>query len=111
MHDIPHTLNDLKARDVNLVSLEERIDTTSASGELVFHVFGAIANFKRRLIFERTRDGLATTRMHRRNPGRPSLRQETVSALQPKFSSWSKTELWQVVDVEPMPVFGKFCND
>ena len=27
---------------------------------------------------------------------------------QPKFSSWSKTELWQVVDVEPMPVFGKF---
>ena len=28
----------------------------------------------------------------------------------PKFSSWSKTELWQVVDVEPMPVFGKFYN-
>ena len=30
--------------------------------------------------------------------------------LDPKFSSWSKTELWQVVDVEPMPVFGKFYN-
>ena len=29
---------------------------------------------------------------------------------EPKFSSWSKTELWQVVDVEPMPVFGKFYN-
>ena len=30
--------------------------------------------------------------------------------LYPKFSSWSKTELWQVVDVEPMPVFEKFYN-
>ena len=29
---------------------------------------------------------------------------------EPKFSSWSKTELWQVVDVEPMPVFGKLYN-
>ena len=30
--------------------------------------------------------------------------------VEPKFSSWSKTELWQVVDVEPMPVFGKIYN-
>ena len=30
--------------------------------------------------------------------------------VKPKFSGWSKTELWQVVDVEPMPVFGKFYN-
>ena len=30
--------------------------------------------------------------------------------VEPKFSSWSKTELWQVVDVKPMPVFGKFYN-
>ena len=35
LHD---TVDDLKARDVNLISLEERIDTTSASGELIFHV-------------------------------------------------------------------------
>ena len=34
----------------------------------------------------------------------------TDSSVYPKFSSWSKTELWQVVDVEPMPVFGKFYN-
>ena len=36
-----------------------RIDTSSAAGELVFHVFGAIAHFERRLISERTREGLA----------------------------------------------------
>jgi DNA invertase Pin-like site-specific DNA recombinase len=38
----------LKERGITLVSLEERIDTSSAAGELVFHVFGAIAHFERR---------------------------------------------------------------
>ena len=42
-------------------------------------------------------------------------RQEKDEAIlakkrEPKLSSWSKTELWQVVDVKPMPVFGKFYN-
>ena len=77
------TVDDLKARDVNLISLEERIDTTSASGELAFHVFGAIAHFERRLIFDRTKDGLATVR----NSGRPPLQQETVSAIQDLVSA------------------------
>ena len=49
------TVGELKARGIHLASLEERIDTSSAAGELVFHVFGAIAHFERRLISERTR--------------------------------------------------------
>ena len=73
---------ELKGREINLISLEERIDTTSAAGELVFHVFGAIAQFERRLISERTKDGIATARKHGRNPGRPPLQPETISALQ-----------------------------
>src|SRR4051794_23702659 len=52
----------LKERGIALVSLEERIDTSSAAGELVFHVFGAIGHFERRLIAERTRDGIAAAR-------------------------------------------------
>ncbi|MER9223408.1 recombinase family protein [Mesorhizobium sp. M0644] len=42
-------------RQIDLLSLEEKIDTSSAAGELVFRVFGAIAHFERRLISERTR--------------------------------------------------------
>ena len=80
--DRPDTVDNLKARDVNLISLEERIDTTSVSGELVFHVFGAIAHFERRLISERTKDGLANARKHGRIPGRPPLPPETISTLQ-----------------------------
>ena len=53
-----------------------------AAGELVFHVFGAIAHFERRLISERTRDGIAAARKRGRRPGRPPLDRETVSAAQ-----------------------------
>lgn len=65
---------------IHLVSLEERLDTSSAAGELVFHVFGAIAHFERRLISERTRDGIAAARKRGRRPGRPALDPETVAA-------------------------------
>ena len=57
LKELLDTLDDLKARDANLISQEERIDTTSASGELVFHVFGPIAHFERRLISKRTKMG------------------------------------------------------
>lgn len=70
----------LKQRGVALVSLEEKIDTSSAAGELVFHVFGSIAQFERRLIAERTRDGIAAARAEGRKPGRPALDREKVQA-------------------------------
>ena len=63
----------LKERGIALLSLEERIDTASAAGELVFHVFGAIAHLERRLIAERTKDGIAAARP-RQASGAPAAR-------------------------------------
>ena len=74
------TITMLKERGIALLSLEEKIDTTSAAGELVFHVFGAIAHFERRLIAERTRDGIAAARAEGRNPGRRPLDREKLQA-------------------------------
>ncbi len=82
LRELLETVDALKARGIHLVSLEERLDTSSAAGELVFHVFGAIAHFERRLISERTRDGIAAARKRGRQPGRPPLDPETVSAAQ-----------------------------
>ena len=82
LKELLETVENLKTHDIHLVSLEERIDTTSAAGELVFHVFGAIAHFERRLISERTRDGIAAARKRGRRPGRPALGLETVAATQ-----------------------------
>ena len=55
---------------------------TSDAGELVVRVVGAIAHFERRLISERTRDGIAAARKRGRRPGRPPIDRETVSAAQ-----------------------------
>lgn len=82
LKELLETVDDLKGRGINLISLEEKLDTSSAAGELVFHVFGAIAHFERRLISERTRDGIAAARKRGNHPGRPKLAEETVLALQ-----------------------------
>ena len=70
----------LKLKQIDLVSLEEKIDTSSAAGELIFHVFGAIAHFERRLIAERTRDGIESVRAKGKRLGRPPLDNEKLEA-------------------------------
>ena len=74
------TVTMLKKRGIALLSLEEKIDTSSAAGELIFHVFGAIAHFERRLIAERTKDGIAAARARGRRPGRQSLDADRAAA-------------------------------
>ena len=64
-------VKDLEKRDVGFKSLQESIDTTTSTGNLVFQIFGAIAEFERNLIRERTQAGLAAARARGRNGGRP----------------------------------------
>ena len=73
-------VTELKGRGIALLSLEEKIDTSSAAGELVFHVFGAIAHFERRLIAERTKDGIAAARAKGKLPGRRPLDPDKAKA-------------------------------
>ena len=80
LRELLETVDTLKDRGIHLVSLEEHLDTSSAAGELIFHVFGAIAHFERRLISERTRDSIVAARKRGRKPGRPPLDPETDSA-------------------------------
>ena len=61
----------LAERGVGFKSLTEQIDTTTPGGKLIFHVFGALAEFERDLIRERTNAGLAAARARGRTGGRP----------------------------------------
>lgn len=70
----------LRGQSIALLSLQEKIDTSSAAGELIFHVFGAIAHFERRLISERTKDGIAAARAKGKRPGRQPLDMKKVDA-------------------------------
>src|SRR5215470_8043950 len=65
------------------------IDTTTASGELVFHIFSALAQFERRLIQERTRAGLAVARARGRRGGRRALQPGTLRSNSPIPCMWT----------------------
>lgn len=70
LSDLVAIVNDLEKRGIAFESLSEQIDTSSASGKLIFHVFASMAEFERNLIRERTNAGLAAARARGRKGGR-----------------------------------------
>ena len=71
---LPHLIElvtALQAKGCEFVSLSEAIASTSAGGKLIFHIMGALAEFERALILERTRAGMASARARGRHLGRP----------------------------------------
>jgi DNA invertase Pin-like site-specific DNA recombinase len=65
------TVNELRDRGVKFKSLQESIDTSTSGGKLIFHLFGALAEFERDVARERTQAGLAAARTRGRSGGRP----------------------------------------
>lgn len=64
-------ISELEKQKIGFQSLQESIDTTTPNGKLVFHIFGALAEFERNLIQERTRAGLEAARARGWSGGRP----------------------------------------
>ena len=76
---LPHliaTVAELEKRGIGFKSLREAIDTTTSGGKLVFHLFGALAEFERDIIQERTHAGLKAARARGRTGGRPKVMDE-----------------------------------
>ena len=71
----------LEERTVGFRSLQEAIDTTTSGGRLIFHIFGALAEFERNLIRERTKAGLEAARARGRMGGRPKSLDENKVQL------------------------------
>jgi len=69
LKDLVEIVQDLNQREIGFKSLTEAIDTTSSSGRLVFHIFGALAEFEHDLIRERTKAGLEAARARGRKGG------------------------------------------
>ncbi|WP_142849524.1 recombinase family protein [Telmatospirillum sp. J64-1] len=70
MRQLIDTVELLQSKGMGFRSLTEAIDTTTAGGMLVFHIFGALAEFERAMIRERTRAGLEAARARGRKGGR-----------------------------------------
>jgi DNA invertase Pin-like site-specific DNA recombinase len=92
---LPHLLQlveELKSRQIGFKSLTESIDTTTPSGELVFHIFGALAQFERNLIRERTMAGLKAARARgRKGGGRFKLDEKQIAHAKALYADKTNT--------------------
>jgi DNA invertase Pin-like site-specific DNA recombinase len=96
MQHLVSAITDLKERNVGFKSLRDgAIDTTTASGELVFNIFAALAQFESELIRERTRAGLSAARARGRMGGR-----KPVSPLDPKVRMAKKMHKDQSLSID-----------
>src|SRR5207248_4009889 len=87
------TITTLNNRKIGFKSLTENIDTTTSGGKLIFHIFGALAEFERDIIRERTKAGLAAARARGRKGGQPK-------ALTPKQAAIAQ----QLYDAKTTPI-------
>jgi len=84
-------IQEWKNLNIDFICKTEPIDTTSASGELIFHIFGAIAQFERQLITERINLGLDRARKQGKHIGRPKGKKDTkIRRKSGYYQRWSK---------------------
>jgi DNA invertase Pin-like site-specific DNA recombinase len=65
--------NIFEAKGIHFVSIQDKIDTTTAMGRFFFRMLASIAELERDIISERTKDGLTAARARGRNGGRPKV--------------------------------------
>ncbi|WP_175771986.1 recombinase family protein [Paraburkholderia phenazinium] len=98
LRDLIRIVGELDERGVKLRSVKESIDTGGPTGRLVFHMFGALAEFERELIRERTLAGLEAARARGRHGGRPpslDAKQRKAALAMMKNRDMSVTEISQ----------------
>ena len=99
-------MEDLHTRGVGFRSLSEQMDTTTAGGQLIFHIFGALAEFERALIRERTQAGLAAARARGRVGGRyPKLTVDQVEMARQLLAPRSVAEVAEALHVSRATVY------
>jgi len=81
LRQLIETVEDLHERGISFISLTENIDTTTPGGMMIFHVFGALAEFERELIRERTNAGLKAAKDRGVKLGRPRLLDDDQIAI------------------------------
>jgi DNA invertase Pin-like site-specific DNA recombinase len=91
-------VGELEDRGLGFRSLTEGIDTTTSAGRLVFHIFGAIAEFERQLIRERTQAGLQAARARGRLGGRRTVITESKLRVAHDLIAGGEHTMQQIAD-------------
>ena len=108
LRQLLETVDKLEQHSVGLVSITEQLDTGSPGGRLVFHLFGALAEFERGLIRERTMSGLARAKSLGRVGGRPrKLSDEDIVAAKAFLTPFSAREVAARLEVAPSTLYAR----
>lgn len=100
------TVEGLQSRGIRLQSLTEQLDTASAGGLLMLHIFGALAEFERLLIRERTIAGLAEARSKGRLGGRPrKLSEDDMGAARALLADFTVRDVAKRLGVSPSTLY------
>lgn len=99
LKDLISLVAKLEQAGIGLKSIHESIDTTSSSGKLIFHIFGALAEFERNLIRERTQAGLKAARARGRKGGRPNALSEEKQAIAVGLYDEQRHSIDEICDV------------
>ncbi len=112
LKDLIELVSVLNSKGINLKSLHESIDTSTSSGKLIFHIFGALAEFERNLIRERTNAGLSAARARGRKGGRPKTLDEDQRALAVKLYNEKQHSVVQICKMLGIskPTFYKYIR-
>lgn len=108
------TVNTLATKSISFCSLQENLDTTTSSGKLIFHLFGALAEFERELIRERTRAGLKAARTRGHKGGRPrklNIAQIKMAKLLISEGSTSITEICRTLGISRSTLYRRLENN
>jgi len=102
LKDLITRIRELNDRKIGFKSLTENIDTTTSGGKLIFHIFGALAEFERDIIRERTTAGLEAARARGKRGGRPkALSPERIKLARRLYAdtSTSVTEICNMLGI------------
>jgi len=94
--------------------LQESIDTTTSGGQLIFHIFGALSQFERELIRERTQAGLKAARVRGRMGGRPvQLNTQEIRKLKKHYDkgNLSVMEIYKLFNITKPTLYRYLKNE
>jgi DNA invertase Pin-like site-specific DNA recombinase len=115
LKDLIERLTELHSRTIGFKSLTENIDTTTSGGKLIFHIFGALAEFERDIIRERTNAGLSAARVRGKKGGRPKSPISEAKKLQMAKKMYEDTtipveQIYKSLRI-PRSAFYKYVRD
>ena len=93
------SLEEFRALGIDFISYTENVDTTTPSGQLLFHIMGAVAQFERDLIAERVRAGIAHARAQGNRIGRPPVAVDTMEVRRLRSQGMSLRSVARTLDI------------